>query len=270
MSPGRGCRLVAAITIALAASACAGGSSSPDEDDAAPTAVEIVVEPGSLDAEQQRAFRAVASAGAVGTSAAADGQHHQDHDHAAGAGGHTEHGEHGGPSASAPASPALRAQLAQAEGAARELMTQPRLSRAGYHVGSYYSPGVGTHYIDWRLVGDRFDPARPAMLLVDTTPGHPRQLAGFSYWVRSDGPPEGFAGDGDEWHVHRDMCFVEGVETREGVSDPADCEGEVVAGGELWMLHAWVVPDYENPDGVFAPTNPKLCPPRTGVDAGWC
>ena len=146
----------------------------------------------------------------------------------------------------------------------------PRLSRAGYFVGSFGSPGVGTHYIDWQLVGKPFDPSRPAMVLVDTAPGHRRRLAGFSYWVGSDGPPEGFPGDADVWHNHRGMCFVEGVLEREGVPEPAACDGVWIDGSDLWMLHAWVVPGYENSQGVFAGTNPKLCPPRKGIDAGWC
>ena len=38
------------------------------------------------------------------------------------------------------------------------------------------------------------DPAHPAMLLIDATPGHVVRLAGFSYWVRSRTAPAGFAG----------------------------------------------------------------------------
>ncbi|MGQ0825670.1 MAG: hypothetical protein ACT4OX_11720 [Actinomycetota bacterium] len=58
--------------------------------------------------------------------------------------------------------------------------------------------------------------------------------------------------------------------SREGALDPEECAGDWIDGGDLWMLHAWVMPGYENVDGVFAPTNSKLCPPRFGVDAGWC
>lgn len=185
-----------------------------------------------------------------------------------GAGGHGP--QHGDQSAKLPRSTELDAQLQAARRAARGLMTKPRLADAGYYLGSYYSAGVGTHFIDWDLVGRPFAPGRPAMLLVDTTPGHIPRLAGFSYWVRSTGPPEGFAGDADEWHEHRGLCFANGMLVEEGVGDPSACEGSWVGGDDLWMLHAWVVPGYDNPAGVFAATNRKLCPPRRGNDAVTC
>ena len=31
------------------------------------------------------------------------------------------------------------------------------------------------------------------------------------------------------------------------------------------MLHAWVVPGWDNRKGEFAPFNPKLCPRATGT-----
>ena len=180
------------------------------------------------------------------------------------------HGSHGPPASTADPPPELEAELDAARVAARSLMMETRLSESGYVVGSYWSPGVGHHYINWRLVGAPFDPARPAMLLVDTWPGDTRRLAGFSYWVRSDGPPRGFAGETDVWHNHRGLCFIEGVLTRQDVADPAACEGVWLDGADLWMLHAWVVPGYENEDGVFSSMNPKLCPPRNGIDAYFC
>ena len=60
------------------------------------------------------------------------------------------------------------------------------------------------------------------------------------------------------------------VLVEEGVGDPSACEGSWVGGDDLWMLHAWVVPGYDNPAGVFAATNRKLCPPRRGNDAVTC
>lgn len=166
----------------------------------------------------------------------------------------------------------LYAQIHKAMVAAMRLDSIPDLSSAHYFLGSYPSPGVGLHYINWNLVDKRFDPSHPEMLLIDTTPGrtpHPR-LAGFSYLVVSDGPPEGFAGSADHWHQHSGMCFEAGVETRDNVARAKDCPGLFVPGGTLWMLHAWVVPGYPPNVNVFDPTNTRLCPPRKGPDAGWC
>jgi hypothetical protein len=178
--------------------------------------------------------------------------------------------EHGGARSDRPVSAELRRQLDAARRRARSLMVEDRLGDAGYYVNSYYAAGVGSHYIDWPLVDLPFTPETPAMVLVDTTPGHIPRLAGFAYWVRSPAAPQGFAGDADVWHSHRGLCFQDEVLTQEEVPTPAACAGTWIDGGDLWMLHAWVVPGYENPDGVFTPVNPKLCPPRRGTDAVSC
>jgi hypothetical protein len=182
------------------------------------------------------------------------------------------HGDHarGDHTASLPTSARFERQVAAARRRARSLMALRRLGEASYYVGSYYSAGVGSHYINWPLLDRPFSPDAPTMLLVDTTPGHIPRLAGFSYWVRSPQPPQGFVGDADQWHNHRGLCFVDGVLAQEDVPRPADCAGTWLDGADLWMLHAWVVPGYENPDGLFAPLNRKLCPPRRGNDAVVC
>jgi hypothetical protein len=164
----------------------------------------------------------------------------------------------------------VRAQLHTARAAATRLMRLAHLESAGYYLGSYFVPGVGVHYIDWRRVGTAFDPAHPAMLLIDATPGHQLRLAGFSYWVRSPTPPAGFDGDADVWHQHRGMCFVDGMLASDGVRSANECDGTWLNGRDLWMLHVWVVPGYPNDDGVFAETNDALCPARVGPESSWC
>lgn len=254
---GVGTRVAAAATAVVVVVACGGSGDDGDERRPAATAkaATVIVETTPLPDAQERAFLALA--GGKPLSSDAGGAHPDGHAPA-------------GPSKPAPAEASDA--LAAARRAARRLMRHRDLSKVGYHLGSYWSAGVGTHFIDWRLVGRPFDPARPAMLLVDTTPGHRPRLAGLSYWVGAgDEPPDGFPGAADEWHRHRGLCFVGAVLTRQDVPDPAACpEGVWADGRGLWMLHAWVVPGYENPDGVFAPTNPRLCPPRHGIDAAWC
>ena len=262
MRSGRPVVIVACAFVALAMSSCS-DSNDPETQPAPRTGVEVALSSTPLANDQRSALHVLASPTATGlVDAPATHGHESMH------GGHGQAGAESMPT-SAP-SDELQHELAVARRAASRLMKEARLSDAGYYLGSYYSPGVGTHYIDWTLVGEPFDPARPSMVLVDTTPGHRRQLAGFSYWVRSEEPPEGFAGDADMWHNHRGLCFVDGVLTRENVPTPAECAGEWIDGHDLWMLHTWVVPGYENPNGVFAASNRQLCPPRKGIDALFC
>jgi plastocyanin len=76
--------------------------------------------------------------------------------------------------------------------------------------------------------------------------------------------PEGFAGPFDNWHVHFNACAnplhqndgrLQGSRTR--------CEadgGTFVEEADHWMIHAYVVPEFDNPAGVFAMFNPKIWP----------
>jgi hypothetical protein len=148
-------------------------------------------------------------------------------------------------------------QWAAAVAASAELAT-PELARdAGYAQVSPQQRGVGTHWINWTLVEAPFDPARPSMLF-DQTPRQPAHLIGFSYWVRSPSEPAGFAGPNDAWHSHLGLCFVMGTLYLEGVASALACPGLWLNGNDLWMLHAWVVPNMPNADGRFAPANPAI------------
>ena len=156
---------------------------------------------------------------------------------------------------------ALDAEWAVAVDAATRLATPEDAVAAGYQKAAAELPGIGAHYVNWDLVDEPFDPARPSMLLYDESAVRPTRLAGFSYWVRSpDVAPEGFAGDADHWHMHHGLCFEDGMLRDESVVDPADCRGDWLAGTDLWMGHAWVNPEVANPWGRFAPRNPAVCP----------
>ena len=174
--------------------------------------------------------------------------------------GHT----HGGPATQAALSEADQAtfddQWAQAVAAAEQLDTVAKANAAGYVVASTNAAGVGVHFVKWSLIDKPFDPTTPSMLLFDLRPDPP-VLVGFSYWVHSTGVPAGFAGDNDHWHQHSGLCIVNGWVDRENVAGPSLCAGAYLGGSDLWMLHAWVVPGYENRWGEFADTNPLLCPP---------
>jgi len=151
-------------------------------------------------------------------------------------------------------------EMAGAEAAARRYPTLETAIRAGYVLTPLVEPGVGVHAVNWGLVG-AFDPARPAMLLFESTlPTAP--LIALSYYIISppDEQPAGFAGDNDHWHNHIDICIKDGV-LLPTTHLPADCSargGTYLTGRNLWMLHAWVVAGVENPWGVFATYNPRL------------
>ena len=99
------------------------------------------------------------------------------------------------------------------------------------------------------------------MLLFDERVGRTPQVAGFSYWVKLADEPAGFAGVNDQWHQHGGLCIVNGWVDREQSAPPPGCPGSWLAGGDLWMLHASVVPRCTDMWGPFATLNPKLCPP---------
>ena len=64
----------------------------------------------------------------------------------------------------------------------------------------------------------------------------------------------------DTWHVHHDICIVSGAN---GIDTPLGADHEATAkecdtvGGSLlkqtqYLLHVWVVPGFESPEGVFS------------------
>jgi hypothetical protein len=156
------------------------------------------------------------------------------------------------------------AEWAEAVAAVPALDSTAEAAAAGYTQASVTAPGVGVHWVKWSLIDRPFDPSTPSMLLFDPR-SDPPALAGFSYWVRSTVEPGGFAGPNDTWHQHSGLCVVNGWIDREDVSGPDVCAGSYLGGRDLWMLHAWVVPGWENRWGEFASTNPRLCPPIAGT-----
>jgi hypothetical protein len=157
--------------------------------------------------------------------------------------------------------------LAQQLGAAREhAMRYPTVAdatAAGYRLAGGFAPGSGAHYIGGPMTSpDTFDPYAVQSLIYDGT-SPTSEIVGLMYYSMGAEPPEGFAGPNDHWHRHSNVCtkFANGqVE----VPFPADadvtkeqCNG---AGGFLmpitgYMVHAWVVPSWESPQGVFSHEN---------------
>lgn len=104
----------------------------------------------------------------------------------------------------------------------------------GYVDIGVYFPNMGWHYLKGGLLDDSFEATAPELLVYADDPcGGKRRLVAVEYAVPlalSARAPAGFAGSADQWSVNQAF--------------------------QLWTLHAWV---YEfNPDGVFAPENPRV------------
>jgi hypothetical protein len=184
-------------------------------------------------------------------------------------GEHADH-HHGGSASPVRLRPSERAaldiELSAARAALPDLDTVEKAASRGYVLATSPSPGIGTHWVRWSHILQPFAPDKPSMLLFDHGKSPP-VLVGYSYAVQSPEEPTGFSGKSDEWHRHAGLCVaLTGWVIRERSTGPDACEGSYIAGGDFWMLHAWVVPGWENRDGMFAPANPKLCPVNAGPD----
>ena len=146
---------------------------------------------------------------------------HGDHDHDAGKG--------------AKPPPLAVLQLDQAREAAAKFADTADAEKAGYIDIGLFVPKMGWHYINPTLRDDgKFDWRKPELLVYADDPcGGKRKLVAVEYAVplnMSKRPPAGFVGKADVWDANQTY--------------------------QIWTLHAWV---YEyNPDGVFAPFNPRL------------
>ena len=137
--------------------------------------------------------------------------------------------------------------------------TLDEIRALGYVRSSAPIAGIGSHWVRWPQLAEPFDPAQPSMLLFDES-RDPARLVGFSYWVQSPTEPEGFAGTNDHWHQHQGLCIVNGWVDRERATGPEACAGTFLAGGDLWMLHAWPVEGYEQRRRPVRDVQPEAVP----------
>jgi hypothetical protein len=171
---------------------------------------------------------------------------------------------HGGVTAEVPLTRDERAELAaQLEVARSAAMQYPTVAdalAAGYTKVTGYVPLIGAHYINWSLMDANFDVSKPEMLLYDGTDAT-STIVGLSYYLFSDTPPSPFAGPNDHWHQHIGLCIKDGVVVGGEQTTPEQCAargGTKANVGNGWMVHAWVVPGWESPQGVFSPEHPGL------------
>jgi hypothetical protein len=169
-----------------------------------------------------------------------------------------------------PLDPATRAQLAQelvvARDEAAQYPTVADAEAAGYHLVAGFGPGAGAHYVGGPMTGaGPFDPTKAQSLLYDGI-SPTSEIVGLMYFGMDEQAPEGFAGPNDHWHRHSSVCtkFVNGIIDVPFPPD-ADVTAEQCASVDGmfmeitgWMVHAWVVPGWESPEGVFSHENANL------------
>ena len=159
-----------------------------------------------------------------------------------------------------PLDPATEATLEQQLAVARSVaLRYPHLSdalKAGYTQALEYGSGIGSHYMKFPQTLKPFDVANPAMLLYNgDSPGS--VVVGVMYYVYSSaGPPDGFAGPLDHWHLHPQTCV--GADGAQFSGDPEGFRECGNAGRNGWMLHVWCVPGWESALGMFSEENNRL------------
>jgi hypothetical protein len=151
-------------------------------------------------------------------------------------------------------------QLVQARQAALSYPTVADAEAAGYRMVTPYLPLIGAHYIRWDLMDGSFDLAHPEMLLYEGTKPASK-IVGLSYYMFDDKEPDVFAGPNDHWHQHVGLCLRDNVVIGSESMPAATCTalgGMKAEATNGWMIHAWVVPGWESPQGVFSPEHPGL------------
>jgi hypothetical protein len=161
----------------------------------------------------------------------------------------------------------LKSQLVAARDFALRYPTVADATAAGYYVAGGFAPGSGAHYIapgGGLTMPGPFDPTKVnSLIYAGTDPTS--EITGLMYFAIGD-MPEGFAGPNDHWHRHSNVC-IKGGAGKLDVPFPADADvtkkqcDEV--GGSFMpvtgsMVHAWVVPSWESPQGVFSHDNTNI------------
>lgn len=147
-----------------------------------------------------------------------------------------------------------------------------RDARAAGMVTPGLEPGFGAHYqfaSEAALRSVRsdgsVDPTNPgAWIYAGDGPDDP--VVGVVYNSLTETAPEGFTGPNDHWHRDPNACLIISPDSITlPLGDQSDIsreECDQVNGNFLersnWMVHAWVVPGWDNPAGVFAHENSQL------------
>ncbi|MCH7891529.1 MAG: hypothetical protein IH921_08510 [Gemmatimonadetes bacterium] len=180
----------------------------------------------------------------------------------------------------------LLGQLARVEAAVLQYETLDDACAAGLTISSAQTANMGIHVTD-PGAGFAFNPDRPQMILFAKEGGEriPRpdighcdgdtfvgeegfQPVGAVFNIAlSEDHPDAFAGKLDNWHVHHNPCAggtqENSVSGTGATATPEECRA---GGGRFlpvipsWMMHAYVVPEFDAQGGVFAMFNPNIWP----------
>lgn len=99
-----------------------------------------------------------------------------------------------------------------------------------------YRTHMGFHYLNPDLLDDQIEIERPEVLMYAPASNGGLRFVGVEYAIpitdlqNPPPPPAGFSGDADVWDINQEFS--------------------------VWTLHVWV--GLQNPDGLFAHTNPRL------------
>jgi hypothetical protein len=127
----------------------------------------------------------------------------------------------------------LRRELALVKSATARYQNIDNAIEDGYVDIDLYIPNMGWHFLKGDLVDETFEVEKPELLVYADNPIGGYRLVAVEYAVPvalSSNAPEGFTGEEDAWVINQAFG--------------------------LWTLHAWVW--YNNPDGMFNPTNPRV------------
>ncbi len=165
--------------------------------------------------------------------------------------------------------PKLRAQLELTHQAAANLSTPDAARAAGYVRTTSDVPYMGQHWINFKtLQSGKFDPSQPDGLLFSKIDNSGQDKLVGVWWLlvpgiggvsRAVAPQNTWAGNLALWHAHTGLCLVGFSGASEGeTADSCRAKGGSYTPDLRWMMHVWVAPGVDNPQGVFGYLNNDL------------
>ena len=110
-----------------------------------------------------------------------------------------------------------------------------------------------------------FDLEHPLVFLyLGRNPRSP--VVGVAYYEFSEHGPKGFAGPSDTWRLLRGLCSlptvgggsrIVSIDSDMGRDQCTAVDG-TYADSVQWSVHAWLAPRWENPEGEFSESNPRV------------